>query len=91
MPPVISLSGSITLDSIARVEREVAPSLGQPELVIDLGSVTEIDSAAVSLLLHWQRGAMGAGQKIALRNPPDSLLSLAALYGVEEFLPVARD
>lgn len=90
MTLAISLTGSLTLDSISRVEREVAASLGQDELIIDMAAVTEVDSTAVSLLLHWQRAAMGHGHRLQLRNPPASLLSLATLYGVEEYLPIAQ-
>jgi phospholipid transport system transporter-binding protein len=91
MPTAIALAGSLTLESINRIEREVAPSLGQDALVIDMAAVTEVDSAAVSLLLHWQRAAMAAGHQLHLKQPPASLLSLAALYGVEEFLPLLQD
>jgi phospholipid transport system transporter-binding protein len=90
MSIAIALSGSLTLESIDRVQREIVPSLGQDELVIDLSAVTDVDSAAVSLLLHWQRAAMAAGHRLLLKQPPASLLSLASLYGVEEFLPLAQ-
>ncbi|WP_374355888.1 lipid asymmetry maintenance protein MlaB [Chitinimonas sp.] len=88
MATTISLAGSLTLESISRVEREVAPSLTQDQVILDLSAINEIDSAAISLLLHWQRAAMAAGHRLFLRNPPASLLSLAGLYGVEEFLPL---
>ena len=53
--------------------------------VVDLGGVTEVDSAAVSLLLEWRRQA----QNTALRfsNLPAALKSLADLYGVSDLIP----
>ncbi len=59
--------------------------------VLDLAGVTEVDSAAVSLLLHWQRDAQATGSVVSLRNVPPSLLSLAKLYGVEALLPPVID
>ncbi|MEH6460569.1 STAS domain-containing protein [Chitinimonas sp. JJ19] len=87
MAETVKLSGALTLDSICRVQAEVAGSLSAPELLIDLSEVSEIDSTAVSLLLHWQRDALAQGRRIALSQPPANLTSLAALYGVEAFLP----
>ncbi|QNM99033.1 STAS domain-containing protein [Chitinimonas koreensis] len=64
-----------------------AATPGAAGVVLDLADVTDIDSTAVSLLLHWQRDARAAGRTLLLRNPPANLTSLASLYGVEDFLP----
>lgn len=57
--------------------------------VFDLGGVKSVDSSGVALLLAWQRKARAAGQKLTYVNVPDSLNSLAGLYGVETLLPVS--
>lgn len=57
------------------------------ETVFDLGGVKSADSSGVALLLAWQRKARAAGQKLAYVNVPESLESLAGLYGVETLLP----
>lgn len=49
---------------------------------IDLAGVTEADSAAVSLMLDWQRAAAAAGGSLVFRNLPGNLASLTDLYGV---------
>ena len=54
--------------------------------VFDLGSVKSADSAAVAVLLAWQRAARKSGKALAYVNIPSSLTSLAFLYGVDEFL-----
>jgi phospholipid transport system transporter-binding protein len=54
---------------------------------IDMGAVTEVDSSAVSLLLEWQRTAAGRKASLRFANLPESLKSLAALYGVTDLLP----
>ncbi|WP_269533631.1 lipid asymmetry maintenance protein MlaB [Chitinimonas sp. BJYL2] len=87
MAEVVKLRGALTLDSVCRVRAEMATALDQPELVIDLAEVSEIDSTAISLLLHWQRDAAAAGRKLSLQAPPENLRTLSSLYGVEPLLP----
>jgi phospholipid transport system transporter-binding protein len=56
------------------------------QTVFDLASVQAVDSSAVAVLLAWKRTARKAGAALAYVNLPDSLQSLAALYGVDAFL-----
>ena len=57
---------------------------GQTE--IDLAQLTVLDSAAVATLLAWRRAAQQHGHALHFKNLPDSLQSLAELYGVSELL-----
>ena len=57
-----------------------------PEVTLDLSGVTEVDSAAVSLLFEWRRAALAANRSIRYVNLPENLRSLAALYGVTELV-----
>lgn len=91
MAEVISMTGGLMLDSICRVEQEFAARLVEPKLVVDLAAVNEVDSTAISLLLGWRRQAIAAGRQLEFRRPPPSLLSLAALYGVEELLQFSNE
>ncbi len=56
---------------------------------VDLGEVEDVDSSAVSLLLEWVRGAQRRQQVLRYRNLPANLKSLAAVYGVLDFIPTA--
>jgi phospholipid transport system transporter-binding protein len=56
------------------------------QTVFDLGSVKLADSSAVAVLLAWQRAARKSGAALSYINLPESLKSLAALYGVDAFL-----
>jgi len=73
-----------------------APSLlaaGRESLVgvaeIDLAAVGEADSSALAVLFAWLRDARAANPSLRIGNPPAGLISLAALYGVSDFLPLA--
>lgn len=91
MSEVVAMSGAITLASVEQVRREMLGKLDRPDLLLDLGGVTEVDSTVVSLLLHWRRAAHVAKREISMRNVPDSVKSLATLYGVNELLPTIVD
>ncbi len=56
------------------------------DVVVDLAAVTDVDSTALSLLFEWQREARRRGHRISFRNLPNSLQSLAALYGVADLV-----
>jgi phospholipid transport system transporter-binding protein len=57
--------------------------------VIDLADVAEADSSAVAVLLAWTRIAGERNQALAIVGVPQSVRSLASLYGVAELLPLA--
>lgn len=64
-------------------------ALRPDETVFDLAAVTEVDSSGLAVVFGWQRAAIVGGRRLRLANPPANLLSLADLYGVGEFLPLA--
>ena len=59
------------------------------DTTIDLSGVATCDSSAVAAVLAWQREAARAGTRLRLTGVPASLLSLAAVYGVDSLLAVA--
>lgn len=52
--------------------------------VFDLAEIGQFDSSALSLMLSLRRRAQAAGSAIEFRNAPESLASLAELYGVTD-------
>jgi phospholipid transport system transporter-binding protein len=57
-------------------------AIASGDTAFDLSAVQAVDSAAVALLLDWQRSAEARGARLALTGVPQSILSLAQLYGV---------
>ena len=82
-----SVQGPITIANATRVLAESTELFTSPRTIVDLSGVTEVDSAAVSLLLEWRRSA--ATRQVDFVNLPDSLRSLADLYGVSHLLAPA--
>jgi phospholipid transport system transporter-binding protein len=92
------LSGPVTLANVAEVLQEGRHHLeeGRRRLdegvrVVDLGGVTEMDSALLALLLAWLRDARQRDRPLEFSNPPESLRTIARLYGVDGFLAVASE
>lgn len=64
-------------------------AFSEAQETIDLAAVVEADSAALAILLAWQRTAASEQRQIRFINLPAGVLTLADLYGVDEFLPRA--
>ena len=77
---------AITTDNAAALIEVGAAAIRGGDTTIDLSAVKQIDSAAVALLLQWQREARAQGKSINLVGVPAALCSLAALYGMDEVL-----
>ena len=86
----LQVSGRLTMDTIGSSFDEAMQPLEGKVWVVDLAQVEAADSAAVSLLLGWQRNAQRHGAKLTLVNVPENLRSLADLYGVAEALPLSN-
>lgn len=80
------VSGEILMDNANAVLAESELFNVHEDLQINLSQVTDVDTAALSLLMEWQRRVNAAGKKISFSHLPDSLMSLAKLYGVADFI-----
>ncbi|MBM3357575.1 MAG: STAS domain-containing protein [Betaproteobacteria bacterium] len=81
-----TVTGAITIANVAALVNEAGGLLSADDITVDLSGVTEVDSAAVSLLLEWRRQALRAKRTIRFSNIPANLKSLATVYGVSELL-----
>jgi len=81
--------GDMTIDSATHLVSEGIAALSKGEALFDLADVTEVDSSGLAVIFGWQRAADAAGKTLRIANPPQSLISLAAVYGVSDMLPSA--
>ncbi len=84
--PILWLEEDLTLEQASRLFTWGCGEVANGARVVDLSRVGKVDSSALSLMLAWRRRARAAGQDLQFRHVPDSLLSLAKLYGVDEFI-----
>lgn len=87
---VLKIEGALNFASMPRLLEESSAYTLQSTLpdclAIDFSNVTEIDSSAVALLLHWRREAQRLQKALRYIHLPPNLLSLAQLYGVDELI-----
>ncbi|MFA7268241.1 MAG: STAS domain-containing protein [Sterolibacterium sp.] len=86
----VEVSGAMTLPNAAALLAEGGAALVNPETLFDLATVTDVDSSCIAVIFGWLRKAQQQDRAICILHPPQDLLSLAALYGVTELLPLTQ-
>jgi phospholipid transport system transporter-binding protein len=84
------VGGPVTLANVTRVLEEGRRHLEEGVQTVDLSEVTEMDSSLLAAMLAWLRDAKSLDHDIAFANLPESLQTIARLYGVDSLLPVTR-
>jgi phospholipid transport system transporter-binding protein len=81
------LQGHLNMDTVPALFATGLRRLEQQDLLVDFSGVETVDSAAVSMLLGWERAAQRTERVLSVIGLPEDLLSLARLYGVDKLLP----
>jgi phospholipid transport system transporter-binding protein len=84
------VSGDVLMDNANTILSESNAFEMVGDLEVDFSAVTDVDTAALSLVMEWQRRALASNCKISFANMPENLNSLAALYGVADFIPSGK-
>jgi phospholipid transport system transporter-binding protein len=80
------VSGPVTLANVAALLEEGRRHLADGVQTVDLAEVSEMDSALLALLLAWLREARQHERALAFANLPESVRTIARLYGVDRLL-----
>lgn len=80
------VSGDVLIDNVNLILNQSDDFKLAGELVVDFADVGRMDTAALSLMLEWQRRAAAAHCTMHFKNVPENLSSLASLYGVKDFI-----
>ena len=83
------VSGPVTLANAASLLEEGRRHLADGVQTVDLGEVSEMDSALLALLLAWLREARQREKPLNFTQLPESLRTIARLYGVDRLLPAS--
>ena len=84
--PMPIVNASALLEAGRKCLQAAAPA---GETTFDLSAVEEADSSALTVIFAWLRTARERGATLHIAHPPASMISLAELYGVSDFLPLA--
>jgi phospholipid transport system transporter-binding protein len=79
---VAIFEGDLVLDNATRLLAEAEAALAAGAQVFDFSQVGNKDSSALSLMLSLRRRT--GGKPIEFRGVPESLASLAKLYGIAD-------
>jgi phospholipid transport system transporter-binding protein len=85
----VLVSGPVTLANVAAILEQGRRHLEEGVRTIDLSEVTEMDSSLLAAMLAWLREAKGRGAELAFANLPESLRTIARLYGVDSLIPIS--
>jgi phospholipid transport system transporter-binding protein len=88
LPDKWHVSGDVLMDNANLLLNQSDAFSMDDEVEIDFADVTNVDTAALSLILEWQRRATASECKLKFANLPVNLTSLATLYGIEAFIPL---
>ncbi len=85
------VQGNLNIATVPALFETGLKHLADEDFKVDFSQVESVDSAAVSLLLGWNRAARKMQHALRVKALPEDLLSLARLYGVADLLPQQSD
>ena len=87
--PMLIANANALLNAGRGFLRASTMAAGSSEIIFDLSAVAETDSSALSVIFGLLRTARECGVTLRVANPPASMISQAALYGVSDSLSLA--
>lgn len=88
-PGALTLRGDLRAPEVPALLGSLPVSARRYE--VDLGGIGRIDSAGLALILEWRRRLASEGGTVVLLNPPDSLVRLARIGGVDRLILPEND
>ena len=82
----IRLSGSLTMESVGAMYRNLKPFEDGASLTLDAGAVTTADSSALALMTTLIRSARSRNMRVIVTSLPVALSSIVAIYGLQDLL-----
>jgi phospholipid transport system transporter-binding protein len=90
--PVVTLDSNCTVKDAAALKQALCAVLdNEATVVIDVGAVDRIDTAAIQLLCAFVRQRAADAHGVAWRGTPSALREAAGLLGVRELLMLPAD
>jgi len=85
----IAVAGEVDVETAPRLREMLLETLDQAEaVVVDLGSVTFMDSTGLSALVMAQHFGTERGTRLRLSRVPPRVMKLLTITGLDAVLPV---
>ena len=80
--------GCLTVDTVAALQVDGFDVIQKSDspVIFDLSEADVVGSAAMALLISWQRKAQQLGKQVMFIDAPQHLLEMARVSGVEEII-----
>ncbi len=86
-PGVRPISGALVFDTVPEVYAATKDWLaGSGDLVLDMGAVTQVDSAGLGLVIEWLRLARASGRVLRFIIIPAQMQVLISVNGLQDVL-----
>jgi phospholipid transport system transporter-binding protein len=83
----VAPGGSLDFAAVPGVWEDVGARIVQGAVIrVDLAGVTDIDSAALAMIVDWVGQAERTGARLVLERVPSKLLALARISELEDLL-----
>ncbi len=83
------IAGDVLMDNANLILQESQALAMGDEFLVDFSAVSKVDTAALSLMMEWQRRALAASSRVSFANLPLNLSRLVSVYGLTDFMPVS--
>jgi phospholipid transport system transporter-binding protein len=81
------VGGALRFETVPRLWAETRGLFGVAgRLTVDLGAVTEVDSAGLALMVEWLREARRAGGGLRFERIPEPMQAIARVSRLSELL-----
>ena len=87
---MLHLEGVLDFNTVPALNAHATGAFdGHEHIVVDMGRVSNSNSAGLALLLEWCRLARRGGARFQVRHLPGTLRNIARLCELEQLLPEA--
>lgn len=83
------IAGDVQMDNANFILQQSRALSMADEFLVDFSAVNKVDTAALSLMMEWQRRAAASSSRVGFANLPVNLSRLVSLYGLTDFVPVS--
>jgi len=87
-PGKLLVRGSLKRQALARLESVVLPDVAGPQVEVNLGQVTDIDTAGLALLLGWHGDGQARGVQLRYTHAPRAMAAMMKAYDLAGLLDV---
>lgn len=82
----LAITGDLTMGKVADAMTRIGKMPNASDVVIDFALIKETDSSAVALLINALRIGRERGSTVRFASVPESVLTLAEIYGLRSVI-----